>query len=85
MNWLPMCSGAGKYASQVLAPTNRVGDEQGVQLTGNGVVTPSEFKVAYASFVDAGWQALSAPEKYGGMSLPLINVDDYVPNKFGLK
>ncbi|MEE9273049.1 MAG: acyl-CoA dehydrogenase family protein [Robiginitomaculum sp.] len=65
-------SGASQFATEVLAPINRVGDEYGAKIDGETVTVAPEFKDAYKSFVEAGWQGLSAPENIGGMSLPQI-------------
>jgi len=64
--------GGSQFASEVLAPLNRAGDEQGATIK-DGVVTAAPgFKEAYKAFVDAGWQGLSAPADIGGMGLPQI-------------
>jgi len=34
------------------------------------VVTPPNFKAAYAAFAEGGWVGLPAPEEYGGQGLP---------------
>src|SRR5690606_28665844 len=34
------------------------------------VTTPPGYKEAYAKFVEGGWTALTAPEKFGGQELP---------------
>ena len=48
----------GKFCAEVLAPTNRAGDEEGCRHEGNGVVrTPAGFKQAWEQFVAAGWPA----------------------------
>ena len=39
----PILEEAGKLAADVLAPLNQAGDEQGSQLTGDGVVAPHGF------------------------------------------
>lgn len=61
---------AGRYASEVLAPLNRSGDEEGSRLTEEGVVTPKGFKEAYAQFAEGGWAGACFPEELGGMGLP---------------
>ena len=62
---------AGRFASEVLAPLNPIGDRQGCQLTAaGGVETPSGFKAAYQDFTTAGWTALSCLPEYGGQGLP---------------
>ena len=64
---------AGRFASEVLAPLNRVGDEEGCKRLDDGSVkTPPGFKEAYDQFVEAGWPTLTAPEEYGGQGLPQV-------------
>ena len=64
---------AGRFTSEVLAPLNRVGDEEGcVRHEDGSVTTPSGFKDAYAQFVEAGWGTLTAPEEFGGQGLPHV-------------
>jgi alkylation response protein AidB-like acyl-CoA dehydrogenase len=72
----------GKFASEVLAPLNKVGDEQGCKRNDDGSVTiPDGFKEAYEQFCEGGWPTLSAPEEYGGQGLPHVlstAFDEYV-------
>ena len=64
---------AGRFASEVLAPLNRVGDEVGCTRADDGsVTTPPGFKEAFRQFREAGWQTLTAPEAYGGQGLPQV-------------
>jgi alkylation response protein AidB-like acyl-CoA dehydrogenase len=64
---------AGKFASEVLAPLNKVGDEVGCKRADDGsVTTPPGFKEAYDQFVEAGWPTLTGPEEYGGQGLPQV-------------
>ncbi|HUO45933.1 MAG TPA: acyl-CoA dehydrogenase [Acidimicrobiia bacterium] len=64
-------SEASRFFQEVIAPLNRVGDEQGSRLTAEGtVVTPEGFKAAYAKFVEAGWGGAHVPEMWGGGGLP---------------
>ena len=64
---------AGKFAAEVLAPLNKVGDEVGCKRSDDGsVVTPPGFKEAYNQFVEAGWPTLTGPEEYGGQGLPQV-------------
>jgi alkylation response protein AidB-like acyl-CoA dehydrogenase len=64
---------AGRFASEVLAPLNRIGDEHGCKRADDGsVTTPPGFKEAYQQFVEAGWPTLTAPEEYGGQGLPQV-------------
>ena len=63
----------GKFASEVLAPLNKVGDEQGCKRNDDGSVTiPDGFKEAYKQWCDGGWPTLSAPEEFGGQGLPQV-------------
>jgi alkylation response protein AidB-like acyl-CoA dehydrogenase len=64
---------AGRFAGEVLAPLNRIGDEVGCKRNDDGsVVTPPGFKEAYQQFVEAGWPTLTGPEEYGGQGLPQV-------------
>ncbi|HEX8642700.1 MAG TPA: acyl-CoA dehydrogenase C-terminal domain-containing protein [Allosphingosinicella sp.] len=63
----------GRFAAEVLAPLNRVGDEHGCTRSEDGsVATPPGFKDAWDQFVAAGWTTLSAPEEFGGQGLPQV-------------
>jgi alkylation response protein AidB-like acyl-CoA dehydrogenase len=63
----------GRFAAEVLAPLNRVGDEEGCKRHDDGSVTaPPGFKDAYRQFCEGGWTTLSAPEEYGGQGLPQV-------------
>ena len=64
----------GKFASEVLAPLNAVGDEQGCTLdkSTHEVTAPKGFKAAYAQYVEGGWPALSCDPAYGGQGLPQV-------------
>jgi len=63
----------GRFAAEVLAPLNRVGDEEGCTRNADGsVTTPPGFKEAWDQFVAGGWTTLSAPEEYGGQGLPQV-------------
>lgn len=61
---------AGEFASEVFAPLNTVGDQQGAQYVDGGVRTPEGFKEAYKAFAEAGWISASASEQSGGEGLP---------------
>src|ERR1700761_6267584 len=64
---------AGRFAGEVLAPLNSVGDKQGCTWhPDNTVTTPPGFKAAFSQFVEAGWPALSAVTDYGGQGLPAV-------------
>ncbi len=63
---------AGKFAGQVLAPLNRVGDLQGVKIEGDTIKTPDGFADAYQMFVENGWLSLAQNPQYGGQGLPFL-------------
>lgn len=62
---------AGKFASDVLAPLNRVGDKHGIKLDGGKVTTAPGWPDAYQRWTAAGWNAVSGSEAFGGQGLPL--------------
>ena len=63
----------GRFAAEVLAPLNRIGDEHGCVRNEDGsVTTPPGFKAAWDQFVESGWTTLSAPEEFGGQGLPSV-------------
>jgi acyl-CoA dehydrogenase len=61
---------AGRFAADVLAPLNRVGDQHGAVLKDGHVVLPPGWKDAYTAWVAAGWNGLAAPVDWGGQGLP---------------
>jgi len=64
---------AGRFCGEVLAPLNRVGDEQGCTRHADGsVTTPAGFADAYARYCEAGWGTLALPEEFGGQGLPHV-------------
>jgi len=64
---------AADFMSKVVAPTNRIGDKVGAQHDGKGNVTlPPEFKKAYDTYVESGWNTLQFPEQYGGGGFPSV-------------
>ncbi|HMM85604.1 acyl-CoA dehydrogenase C-terminal domain-containing protein [Azohydromonas sp.] len=65
---------AGKFAAEVLAPLNAVGDREGCKLdkASHEVRTPTGFKEAYAAFVEGGWPALPCEPEFGGQGLPVL-------------
>jgi hypothetical protein len=63
----------GKFCSEVLAPLNLSGDQEGCTRHPDGTVTtPKGFKEAHAQFREAGWGTLSAPEEFGGQGMPHV-------------
>jgi alkylation response protein AidB-like acyl-CoA dehydrogenase len=66
-------SEAGRFAAEVIAPLNRVADEQGCTRHADGsVTTPSGFRGAYRAYVESGWGTLALPEAHGGQGLPHV-------------
>jgi alkylation response protein AidB-like acyl-CoA dehydrogenase len=62
---------AGRFASDVLAPLNRVGDQNGIKLDGGKVTTAPGWPDAYRRWTEGGWNGVSGPEAFGGQGLPL--------------
>ena len=61
---------AGKFASDVIAPLNRIGDQQGALFKDGGVTMPPGWKDAYTAWAAAGWNGLAGPTEWGGQGLP---------------
>ncbi|MET0335188.1 MAG: acyl-CoA dehydrogenase family protein [Rhizobacter sp.] len=61
---------AGKFAAEVIAPLNAVGDTEGCTWHDGAVTTPKGFRAAYQAFVQAGWPALACDPSVGGQGLP---------------
>ena len=61
---------AGRFASDVIAPLNRVGDKFGTPFKDGNVTTPPGWKEAYTAWAAAGWNGLAAPAEWGGQELP---------------
>lgn len=62
---------AGKFATDVLAPLNKIGDEHGIKLADGKVTTAPGWPDAYKRWTEGGWNAVSGPEDFGGQGLPL--------------
>jgi len=63
---------AGKLTSEVLAPLNVVGDQEGCRLENGIVYTPTGFKEAFEQVKEGGWTGLDMPEEYGGQNMPYV-------------
>ncbi|OAV16505.1 acyl-CoA dehydrogenase C-terminal domain-containing protein [Moraxella catarrhalis] len=63
--------GFADFAENILAPLYQPADAEGCTFKDGEVTTPTGFKEAYQQFVEGGWQAISYPEKFGGMNLPM--------------
>ncbi|MGH8639218.1 MAG: acyl-CoA dehydrogenase family protein, partial [Burkholderiales bacterium] len=61
---------AGRFATEVLAPLNTIGDRHGARFKDGAVATPPGWKEAYRDWAAAGWNGLAAPDAWGGQALP---------------
>jgi alkylation response protein AidB-like acyl-CoA dehydrogenase len=61
---------AGRFATDILAPLNRLGDQHGAVLKDGHVILPPGWKEAYTAWSAAGWGSVAAPERWGGQGLP---------------
>ncbi len=61
---------AGRFASDIIAPLNSVGDKFGTPFKDGNVTTPPGWKEAYTTWAAAGWNGLAAPADWGGQELP---------------
>lgn len=61
---------AGQFSEEVLAPLNRIGDQQGSHYANGAVTAAPGFADAYRQFAAGGWTGLSAPTEFGGQALP---------------
>jgi alkylation response protein AidB-like acyl-CoA dehydrogenase len=59
-----------RFAEDVLAPTNRIGDEHGLLFENGKVRTPPGFKEAYDRYCKDGWITMTADPEWGGQGLP---------------
>ena len=61
---------AGRFATDILAPLNAVGDHHGTPFKDGAITTPPGWKEAYRAWAQAGWNGLAAPTQWGGQALP---------------
>ena len=61
---------AGRFAGEEVAPAAKAGDTQGATWNDAAVTTPDGWKDLYTRWREGGWNALSAPEEFGGQGLP---------------
>jgi len=59
-----------RFAEDILAPTNRVGDEHGLVFEAGRVRTPPGFKDAYERYCQDGWITMTQDPRWGGQGLP---------------
>src|SRR5687767_15953573 len=63
----------GRFMEDLIAPLNRVGDEQGSVRNDDGTITtPDGFSAAYQAYVEAGWGGVPFPPEYGGGGFPWL-------------
>lgn len=63
---------AAKFSEGVIAPLNRIGDEQGTQVVEGNVQVADGFSNAYQQVIEAGWASLSGAQEHGGQGLPVL-------------
>src|SRR6266542_1059047 len=61
---------AGRFATDVIAPLNAVGDKHGTPLKGGAITMPPGWRQAQRDWAAAGWNGLAAPAEWGGQGLP---------------
>jgi len=61
-----------KFTAEVVAPTNRISDQQPPICQAGQVRMPAEIHGAFKAFVEGGWQGLRHPEQWGGQGLPKL-------------
>lgn len=67
----PILEEAGKLSRDVLAPLNKIGENERPRLE-NGVVRAAPgFADAYSQFWQGGWNAMPFEEEFGGQNLPM--------------
>jgi alkylation response protein AidB-like acyl-CoA dehydrogenase len=62
---------AGRFAERAIAPTNRIGDLEGIQFVDGRVSLPPAMVEAYGRLNGAGWAAIGHPLEHGGGGAPL--------------
>ena len=62
---------AGKLASEVLLPINRIGDIEGCRLENDMVITPKGFTNAFKKLREDGWTSVDCDKEFGGQGLPM--------------
>ncbi|MCA0422915.1 MAG: acyl-CoA dehydrogenase [Proteobacteria bacterium] len=63
---------AGKFASERLAPLNRIGDQHGTPFKDGKVTMPPGWTETYRDWAAAGWGSLVADAEFGGQGLPTL-------------
>ena len=60
----------GRIASEVLAPLNQQGDEQGCTINDGAVTVPEGFGNAFNELAAGGWLGLAGNPEFGGQGMP---------------
>lgn len=65
-------SEGGRVASEVMAPLNQAGDQQGCTWRDGVVTAPEGFKPAYEQLAQGGWLGISGNPRFGGQGMPKL-------------
>ncbi len=60
----------GRIASEVLAPLNQIGDEEGCSIKDGEVSVPTGFDAGYKALAEGGWLGLAGNPEFGGQGMP---------------
>ena len=69
---LPVIEECAKFAEEVLAPINSIGDTHGATIEDGIVLMPPGFKEAYEKFKYVGCASMSLPNEIGGGGMPNV-------------
>ena len=61
---------AGRYFSEVIAPTNQSADSEGCRVEAGAVVSAPSLDGLYKGFVEGGWPALTGDPQFDGQGMP---------------
>jgi acyl-CoA dehydrogenase len=61
---------AGRFATQAIAPLNRIGDVEGARWDNGVVRMPPGFADVFRDWARAGWGGVTGAPEFGGMGLP---------------
>ncbi len=61
-----------RFVQEVVAPTNKDGDQQGARWDNGQVSTPPSFAKAFKAFAEGGWQGLQHDPELGGQGFPKL-------------
>ncbi len=59
-----------RFVREVTGPLNAIADSVGCKLENGKVITPDEFKGAWAKLYEAGWKAVGIDTEFGGAGAP---------------